>query len=125
MESSPARLLPILRRCWSIETSGQWLPDNPARGQCNVTALVVHDLCGGEILKTQAPGGWHFYNRVEGERHDLTASQFAASVSYVDIVSSRAEALAGTEPERYAALRKAMDLVAVSFRGWGKFDALP
>lgn len=108
---SPVRLLPILQNCWSIETSGQWLPDNPARGQCNVTSLVVQDFCGGEILKTKAPGGWHFYNCVDGERHDLKASQFAAPIPYADIVSTRAEALAGTEPERYAALEKAANLL--------------
>ena len=111
MVLSPARLLPILRNCWSFETSDQWLPDNPARGQCNVTSLVVQDFCGGDILKTEAPGGWHFYNRVEGKRHDLTASQFAAPIPYADIVSTRAEALAGTELECYAALEKAANLL--------------
>jgi hypothetical protein len=73
-----------------------------ALGQCNVTSLLVQDLCGGEILKTEAPGGWHFYDRVDGERHDLNASQFA---TYADIASTRAEALAGTRAERYAALK--------------------
>ncbi len=105
MPSTPAGLLEILSDCWSIETSSQWLPDNPARGQCNVTALVVHDLCGGDILKTEAPGGWHFYNRVEGSRYDLTASQFASLIDYADIESTRAEALAGTTAQRYAALK--------------------
>src|SRR5438093_1161583 len=33
----------VLRRCWSVETSSLWLPENPARGQCNVTALVFYD----------------------------------------------------------------------------------
>jgi hypothetical protein len=61
-----------------------------------VTLLLMGDLCGGEILKTKAPGGWHFYNRVDGQRHDLTASQFATPVPYDDIASSGAEALAGT-----------------------------
>jgi len=41
-----------LRRCWSVETSPLWLPENPARGQCNVTALAFYDRFGGEILKT-------------------------------------------------------------------------
>jgi len=95
MSSTPAGLLEILSDCWSIETSSQWLPDNPARGQCNVTALVVHDLCGGDSLTTEAPGGWHFYNRIEGSRCDLTASQFASPIDYADIESTRAEALAG------------------------------
>jgi hypothetical protein len=109
MTGSPNRLLPILRQCWSSETSGQWLLENPARGQCNVTSLVVQDLFGGEILKTEAPGGWHFYNRVDGARYDLTASQFAAPIPYADVASSRAEALAGTKVERYATLKARID----------------
>lgn len=101
---SPERLTTMLPRCWSTATSSQWTAANPAKGQCNVTALLVHALLGGEILKTDAPGGWHFYNRLDGRRHDLTASQFEAPITYGDIVSSREEALAGTGVERYKAL---------------------
>lgn len=105
MTPTPDRILPLLQKSWSLDTSRQWLPENPARGQCNVTALVVQDIFGGEILKTEAPGGWHFYNRVRGERYDLTSSQFAEPVPYADIISSREEAFAGTRPERHAVLR--------------------
>jgi len=45
-----------LRRSWSPETSSGWTRDNPASGQCGVTALVVHDKFGGEILKTDVNG---------------------------------------------------------------------
>lgn len=94
----------ILRRCRSVETSSQWLPENPARGQCNVTALVFYDRFGGEILKTPVGDEWHFYNRVAGIVFDLTAEQFSALPAYMDIPSTRGEALAGTAPERYQAL---------------------
>ena len=56
---------------WSLETSGKWLADNPARGQCNVTALLVNELFGGEILKTPLPEGDHFYNRIDSKRGRL------------------------------------------------------
>jgi hypothetical protein len=105
MTTIPQDLLPVLRASWSRETSGQWLPENPARGQCNVTALVVNDLMGGEILKTEAPGGWHFYNRVGDVRYDFTESQFDRPIHDADLASERREALAGTAPERYAALK--------------------
>ena len=105
MTTKPQDLLSVLRASWSRETSGQWLPENPARGQCNVTALVVNDLLGGEILKTEAPGGWHFYNRVGDVRYDFTESQFNGPIHYADVASDRHEALAGTAPERYAALK--------------------
>ena len=62
-----------LRRCWSLATSPEWLPENPARGQCNVTALVFYDCFGGEILKTQVGADWHFYNRIEGTVYDARA----------------------------------------------------
>jgi len=105
MIHDPERLRGILPLCWSAETDPQWLPENPARGQCNVTCLVVQDFCGGEIVKTETPGGWHFYNSVDGRRYDLTASQFASPVTYADNASNRAEALAGTTEESYALLK--------------------
>jgi hypothetical protein len=33
------------------------LSERPAAGQCNVTALLLHDLFGGELLKTLLPEG--------------------------------------------------------------------
>ncbi len=111
MRDDPSALLPVLRMAWSSATSTQWLADNPARGQCNVTTLVVHDMFGGEILKTEAPGGWHFYNRVAGRRHDLTASQFEQPISYADIASDRTEALAGTERRQYGVLKQRIALL--------------
>ena len=93
-----------LRRCWSVETSPLWSPENPARGQCNVTALVFYDHFGGEILKTLVEDDWHFYNRVAGTTYDLTAEQFSVPPAYLDIPSNRDEAVAGTAPERYQAL---------------------
>jgi hypothetical protein len=107
MQFEATRIATALLGSWSIQTSGDWLPDNPARGQCNVTALLINELFGGEILKTPLPEGDHFYNRIGGERIDLTASQFDAPVHYLDIASSRDEALAGTSIVRYESLRAA------------------
>ena len=107
MQFEATRVAAALLGSWSIATSGNWLPDNPARGQCNVTALLINELFGGEILKTPLPDGDHFYNRIGGERIDLTASQFDAPVNYLDLVSSRDEALAGTSPAKYESLRSA------------------
>src|SRR4051812_17372535 len=94
----------ILCRCWSVDSSSLWLPENPARGQCNVTALVFHDRFGGEILKTPIGDEWHFYNRVAGKTYDLTAEQFLVLPVYRDILSTRDETLAGTTRDRYHAL---------------------
>lgn len=105
MPDFPDDLLPVLQSAWSAETSPQWLPGNPAKGQCNVIALVVHDFFGGETLKTETSSGWHYYNRVAGAHVDLTASQFASPIHYADVASDRTEALAGTSPDRYGRLR--------------------
>lgn len=102
---SPDRIRSVLPSCWSIETSHGWRADNPARAQCNATAMVVQDLCGGDILKTDAPTGWHFYNRVAGRIHDMTASQFASPLAYDHTPSSRAEAGAGARRGQYDLLR--------------------
>lgn len=109
MTRSPLDLLPPLRAAWSPETSGLWDPENPARGQCDVTALAVHELFGGDILKTEVPEGWHFYNRVDGVRYDLTQSQFDRPIAYADVPSNRREALARTLPGQYEALKRRLE----------------
>jgi hypothetical protein len=101
---TPEELAPLLASAWSAKTSSRWRADNPALGQCSVTALVVHRLCGGEILKTDTEDGPHFYNRIEGLRHDFTGSQFADLPAYSDFPSDVDEAMAETSAEQFAAL---------------------
>jgi hypothetical protein len=74
-----------IRASWSLDTADEddgWTPDNPSRGQCDVTTLVVHDLFGGEVLgadvfrdgeRVEA----HMWNRLPGGLEvDLTRDQF-------------------------------------------------
>ena len=89
-----------LSRAWSVRTASTWSAANPARGQCSVTALAVQRLFGGEILKTPTAAGPHFYNRIAGVRRDFTAAQFEAPVVYLDLPSTKEEALADTSPEQ-------------------------
>lgn len=96
-----------LRGAWSPATGGGWSAESPARGQCSVTALLLNDLFGGDILKTPLPEGDHFYNRIDGERVDLTDKQFEAPIAYLDLTSDRNEAMADTSAARYEALRSA------------------
>ncbi|OEU49333.1 MAG: hypothetical protein BA866_02185 [Desulfobulbaceae bacterium S5133MH15] len=67
-------------KSWSSKTAIQWQPDNPALGQCNVTALLVDELFGGRILKTKLQEGLHFYNEINGIRYDFTDSQFKSQI---------------------------------------------
>jgi hypothetical protein len=100
-----ARLQAALEKAWSAETSSQWRPANPARGQCSVTALVVEDIMGGEIAKTDVDGAWHFYNLVDGKRLDFTQSQFREPPLYSDILSNREDAFTDTSLSQYRILR--------------------
>ena len=101
---APIELYRRLTRAWSVETSSKWRRENPACGQCSVTALVVQDVLGGEILKTKVDGAWHFYNHIDGRRWDLTVSQFSTPIGYDDLPCSRHEALADTSRQQYAIL---------------------
>lgn len=77
-----------IRHSWGIDTCDPtdapvWTPENPSRGQCAVTALVVHDLIGGQLLEAEvlrpdgSRQGFHYWNRLVGFDLDLTSQQFA------------------------------------------------
>lgn len=77
-----------IRASWSLDTcdptdAAQWTPANPSRGQCAVTALVLHDLFGGELLEAEvhfrdgSRQGFHYWNRFDGVEVDLTREQFS------------------------------------------------
>lgn len=76
-----------LRSSWSAETCtpeyrDRWTPDNPARDQCGVTAMVLNDLLGGELIRGEVHvdgvrTDYHWWNRLgEGVEVDLTREQF-------------------------------------------------
>lgn len=109
MKFDQNRVLAALYQSWSIVTSGQWAPDNPAKGQCNVTAILVYDLFGGDILKTPLPDGEHFYNRIDGERHDFTSSQFELPITYSDTLTDREDAANGITNHELSTLSGAFE----------------
>ena len=102
----PDQVGKLLEQCWSAKTSKQWSTDNPANGQCSVTALVLQDTYGGRMLKTRVGEAWHFYNEIEGRVLDMTASQFDAPVSYSNEPATRSEALADCSPSEYEELSR-------------------
>jgi len=57
-------------------------------------SLLIYDIFGGEILKTHIRRGWHFYNKINGERIDFITSE-TGKVSeenyFEDIPSTRDE----------------------------------
>ena len=102
------QIMKALYKSWSSDSSSKWSQDNPAKGQCGVTALVVNDILGGEIKKTKLPDGWHFYNFINGKRYDLTVSQFKEDILYMDIPSNRDEAFSDTNEKQYNYLKQSV-----------------
>ncbi|MEC1451067.1 hypothetical protein P9D59_05990 [Bacillus haynesii] len=102
------QIMKALYKSWSSDSSSKWSQDNPAKGQCGVTALVVNDILGGEIRKTKLPEGWHFYNFINGKRYDLTVSQFKEDILYMDISSNRNEAFSDTNEKQYNYLKQSV-----------------
>lgn len=107
MSFDPDEVQSALRKAWSLSTASKWTANNPAAGQCNVTSLLVHELFGGELLKTPLPAGDHFYNRIGGRRYDFTASQFDQPIAYMDLQTNRADAELGATNDELAELRAA------------------
>jgi len=99
----------ILRTIWSVQSAAQWTADNPAAGQCNVTALVLQDSFGSDLLRTDVTGGAHFYNRINGVEVDLTAGQFDMPPAYRHLPASRDEVFEGITQSEYRYLREAFD----------------
>jgi hypothetical protein len=107
MSFDPDGIQSALRKAWSLSTASQWTANNPAAGQCNVTSRLIHELFGGDLLKTPLPAGHDFYNRIGGRRYDFTASQFDRPIAYMDVPTTRADAERGAS-DQLAELRAAL-----------------
>jgi hypothetical protein len=113
----------VIRDAWSAAACdpvdlAQWSPQNPARGQCAVTALVVQELVGGELLLADVCNsdgsrqGVHYWNRLTGGLEiDLTREQFSASEvvqSPPSVVERPADLTGGRLYAQYVALLSAV-----------------
>ncbi|MFD7641731.1 hypothetical protein ACFV4P_13860 [Kitasatospora sp. NPDC059795] len=78
-----------LRASWAADTCSPddlaragWQADNPAWGHCDITALLVNDLLGGDLVVGEVHlggerQGFHWWNRLpSGAELDLTREQF-------------------------------------------------
>ncbi len=89
---TPWSLLDIdraLRASWAADTCSpddrervEWLPGNPAWGHCDITALIVNDIFGGDLVVGEvyldgAQRNFHWWNKLpNGIELDLTREQF-------------------------------------------------
>lgn len=103
-------LVSALEASWSAETSASpdWSTSLPARGHCAVSALIVQDRLGGDLLRAVVCGESHYWNRLpDGTEIDLTRSQFAVFDPIEVTVASRDYVLSFAETRRrYELLRQ-------------------
>ena len=103
-------------KAWSIDTCsakfrGGWSEENPSVGQCTITAAIVHEYFGGEVLGLPMEGGgMHSFNLLDGKIIDLACEQFGkdALLDFDNAVPVEPEALlaGGDKAERCALLKK-------------------
>ena len=108
--------LEAVRATWSASTSvdpAGWNSRNPAWGQCAVTALVLQDEFGGELVRGLVNGVSHYFNRLpDGTDLDLTREQFGAGPIEICDMSLRERSYVLAYPEtrrRYHRLKRAVE----------------
>ncbi|WP_435804253.1 YunG family protein [Rhodococcus erythropolis] len=91
---SLVRVTEALNAAWGPDTCapediGDWSEENPARGQCATTAVVVHDYFGGDLVRGEVHVrgervDFHWWNRLpDGSEIDLTREQFSVRESVI------------------------------------------
>jgi hypothetical protein len=94
-----------LKKTWDMDNKQQNTSLIPIKGQDKEVSLLIHDIFGGEILKTSGKKGWHFYNRIDGERMDFTGSEAdnqPKEFSFEDIPSTPEETYPFIETADYS-----------------------
>jgi hypothetical protein len=88
------QLTVALHSAWSANTgyvdASAWNNDNPARGQCVTSSLIVQDFFGGDIVryavKARGIDETHYANILEdGTVIDMTRSQYEGEVTLMEI----------------------------------------
>ena len=71
----------VLLSCWSKETSNptqneEWNRANVTAGQSDVSSMLVFDMFGGSIHKSEIDGKTHYFNKINGNVIDITREQY-------------------------------------------------
>lgn len=105
-------MIPI-QQAWCRETSSEyekWSPENPALGQCAVTALVIQDLLGGVLVRGKINGVSHYWNWLpSGDKVDMTICQFGDNIAFDEFPIERSREYVLSFPDtkrRYELLKK-------------------
>lgn len=114
-----------IRASWCLETcdptdAAGWAPTNPSLGHCAVSALVVHDFFGGELLEAEvlfqngSRQGFHYWNRLAGVEVDLTRDQFKSQeIVQEPQVIARLPGLPWQAEEQYRVFRERVNAALV------------
>lgn len=112
---TPRNYYDLLLDIWSADTCAprmraDWSRDNPTLGQCSITAFLMQDIYGGQVLGVPLKdGNFHCFNVVDGRVFDLTSEQFGdAKLNYAGCPAQRREDHFAKEEKRarYALLRE-------------------
>ena len=94
-----------IKRSWALDNNPGWSHAFPVDSLTGETSLLIYNIFGGEILKTREKNGWHFYNRINGERIDFSKSELNKSAEdsqFEDLPSNPDEANQYFEEEDYS-----------------------
>lgn len=90
-----------------------FLRNDRAIGQCAVSAVLLQDYFGGEIKKGIVNGLFkHYWNVIDGERLDITASQFCPPITITDEKNASRENLLTDSSfyQRYSILKSRVEV---------------
>lgn len=118
------RLHAVLVLAWCAETTyGEWDELVPDMNQCAVTALIVQDRFGGDLLRAPTGrGDSHYWNRLpDGREVDFTRGQFdylgdwplrnRAEVRERSYVLESPRAIEFNTAARYALLKRRVEVI--------------
>lgn len=108
-----SKFVEALQISWGKDTAYRkdaenWTPQNPALGQCAITALLFNEFYGGKIYSGESETGIvHYWNRKFGLKYDFTKQQFNEDIKFKKIRRwNRDDLLAtGNVLERYELLK--------------------
>lgn len=83
------KIVEALEASWGLDTTlspSDWSTDNPSRGQCVVSSLIVQDYLGGELLRYSVDGEnlheIHYFNQLDdGTYIDTTINQYKIPIT--------------------------------------------
>ena len=112
-----------LKASWAADTCSPddferagWSPENPAWGHCDITALLINDIFGGDLVLGEVfagaeQQGYHWWNRLDSDLDvDLTRSQFRSGQLVVETkVMRRPQERPQRRYKEYLLLRKRVE----------------